>query len=53
MEGIKGVNLLEIGAVVIEMWGVENSKLAVLVNNTLVSHMAFLVADTWQYVLII
>ena len=55
MQGIKGVNLLEIGVVVIEisMWGVENSKLAVTVNNTLVSHTAFLAADTRPYLLII
>ena len=46
MEGIKYVNLIEIGPVVIEIQGAENGKLAVPVNNTLVSHTAFLVADT-------
>ena len=49
MEGIKYVNLIEIGPVVIEVWGVENSDLAVPVNNTLVY---FLAADTQPYVLI-
>ena len=46
MEGIKYVNLIEIGTVVIEIQGVENGKLAVSVNNTLVRHTAFLAADT-------
>ena len=46
MEGIKYVNLIEIGPVVIEIQGVENGELAVPVNNTLVHHMAFLAADT-------
>ena len=46
MEGIKYVNLIEIGLVVIEIRGAENGKLAVPVNNTLVSHTAFLAADT-------
>ena len=46
MEGIKYVNLIEIGPVVIEIQGVENSELAVPVNNTLVHHMAFLATDT-------
>ena len=46
MEGIKYVNLIEIGPVVIEIQGVENGELAVPVNNTLVSHTAFLAADT-------
>ena len=35
MEGIKYVNLIEIGPVVIEIRGAENGKLAVPVNNTL------------------
>ena len=39
MEGIKYVNLIEIVPVVIEIKGVENGKLAVPVNNTLVRHM--------------
>ena len=52
MEGIKYVNLIEIGPVVIEIRGAENSKLAVPVNNTLVRHMAFLPTDTRPCVLI-
>ena len=46
MEGIKYLNMIEIGPVVIEIRGFENGKLAVPVNNTLVHHMAFLAADT-------
>ena len=46
MEGIKYVNLIEISPVVIEIRRAENSELAVPVNNTLVSHRAFLAADT-------
>ena len=46
MKGIKYVNLIEIGPVVIEIQGAENGELAVPVNNTLVSHTAFLAADT-------
>ena len=52
MEGIKYMNLIEIGPVVIETGGVENGKLAVPVNNTLVRHTAFLAADTRPCVLI-
>ena len=52
MEGIKYVNLIEIGIVVIEIRGAENGQLAVPVNNTLVSHTAFLAADTRPCVLI-
>ena len=52
MEGIKYVNLIEIGPVVIEIRGAENGELAIPVNNTLVSHMAFLAADTRPCVLI-
>ena len=52
MEGIKYVNLIEIGPVVIEIRGAENSELAVPVNNTLVSHTTFLAADTRTCVLI-
>ena len=51
MEGIKYVNLIEIGPVVIEIQGAENGELAVPVNNTLVRHMAFLAADTQPCVL--
>ena len=39
MEGIKYVNLIEIGPVVIEIRGAENGELAVPVNNTVVSHI--------------
>ena len=46
MVGIKYVNLMEIGPVVIEIQGVENSKLVILVNNALVHHTAFLAANT-------
>ena len=52
MEAIKYVNLIEIGPVIIEIRGAENGKLAVPVNNTLVSHTAFLAADTRPCVLI-
>ena len=52
MEGIKYVNLIEIGPVVIEIQGVENGELAVPVNNTPVCHMAFLAADIQPCVLI-
>ena len=52
MEGIKYVNLIEIGPVVIEIRGVENGELAVPVNNTLVHHITFLAADTRPCVLI-
>ena len=38
MEGMKYVNLIEIGPVVIEIRGTKNGELAVLVNNTPVSH---------------
>ena len=38
MEGIKYVNLIEIGPVVIEIRGTENGELAVPVNNTLARH---------------
>ena len=50
MDGIKYVNLIEIDSVVIR--GVENRKLVVPVNNTLVCHMAFLAADRRPFVLI-
>ena len=52
MGDIKYVNLIEIGPVVIEIRGIKNSELAVLVNNTLVCHTAFLAADTQPCVLI-
>ena len=52
MEGIKYVNVIEIGVVVIEIRGIENGELAVPVNNTLVYHTAFLAADTQPCILI-
>ena len=52
MEGIKYMNLIESSPVVIEIRGAENGKLAVPVINTLVSHTAFLAADTRRCVLI-
>ena len=53
MEDIKYVNLIEISLMVIEIWGVESSELAVPINNTLVRHTTFLAADTWPCVLIL
>ena len=53
MEGIKYVNSIEISPVVIEIQGAENGKLVVRVNNTLVSHTAFLAADTRPCVLML
>ena len=52
MEGITYVNLIEIGPVIIEIQWAENGELAVPVNNTLVSHTAFLATDTRPCVLI-
>ena len=46
IEGIKYVNLLNIGPEVMEIQGVENGELAVPVNNTLVHHTAFLATNT-------
>ena len=46
MKAIKYMNLIEIGPLVIEIRVVENSKLAVPVNNKLVCHMAFLATET-------
>ena len=46
------MNVIEIGAVVIEIRGAENGELPVPVNNTLVHHMAFLAADIRPCVLI-
>ena len=46
MEGINYVHLIEIGPVVIEIQGVENSDLVVPVNNTLVCCTSFLAANT-------
>ena len=53
MEGIKCVNLIEIGPVVIEIRGVEIGELAIPVNNTLMCHTAFLATDRRPCVLII
>ena len=52
IEGIKYVNVIKINPVVIEIEGVENGKLLVPVNNTLVHYTAFLAADTQPCVLI-
>ena len=52
MEGIKYVNFIEIGPMVIEIRGAEYGELAVPVNNTLVHHTAFLATDTRPCVLI-
>ena len=52
MEGIKYVNLIEISVMVIEIRGVENGKLVVPGNNTLVCHTAFLATDTRPCVLV-
>ena len=46
MVGIQYVNLIEISPVGVEIRGVENGKLVIPVNNTLVCHMAFLAADS-------
>ena len=46
------MNLIENGPVVIGIRGAENGELAVLVNNTLVHHTAFLAADARPCVLI-
>ena len=40
MDGIKYVNLIEIGPMVIEIRGAENGELAVPVSNTLMRHTA-------------
>ena len=53
MKGIKYVNVIETGPVVIEIRGVKNRELAFPVNNTLVCQTAFLAADTPSCVLII
>ena len=52
MEGIKYVNLIEIGPVVTKIKGFENGELVVPVNNKLVHHTAFLAAvclDLYSY----
>ena len=49
MESINYTNLIEISSVVIEIWGIENGDLAVLVNNTLMYQLA---ADTHLCILI-
>ena len=45
MEGVKYINLIAIGMVVINIQGVENGELAVPVNNTCAPY-SFLAADT-------
>ena len=52
IEGIKYINLIEIGPVVMEMQRVENGDLMVPVNNTIVCCTSFLAADTQPCVLI-
>ena len=51
MEGIKCVNLIETGQVVIEIRSVENDDLVVPVNNILVFRTSFLAAETQPCVL--
>ena len=46
MKAIKYVNLIEINIVVIGIQGIENGKLVVPVNNTLVRQTAFLATNT-------
>ena len=46
------MNLIEISSVVIEIQGVENAELMVLVNDTLVHHTGFLTTDTQPCALI-
>ena len=45
-EGIKYLNLIGIGPLVIEIRGIENSEFVFPVNNTLVRHTVFLAAYT-------
>ena len=52
INGIKYMNLIEISVVVLEIHGVENGKLVVPINSTLVCHTAFLAVNTRPYVLI-
>ena len=52
MKGIKCVLLVQIGPIVIEIWGVENGDLAVPVNNAVVCCASFVAADTQPCVLI-
>ena len=40
------INYITLGPIVIEIPGVENAELAVLINNTHVHHVSFLDADT-------
>ena len=51
MKSIKYVNLVQISPVVFKIQEVENSVLAVPVNNTLVCHTSFLADDTHPCVL--
>ena len=45
-QGIKYVNMIEIGPVVIEIRWIDNGNLVVPVNYTLVCHTTFLAVDT-------
>ena len=50
---MEGINLIEIGPMVIDIRRVENSELVVPVNNTLVCNTAFYATDSSSYVLIL
>ena len=50
---MEGINLIEIGPMVIDIRRIENSELAVPVNNTLVCNTAFYATDTPLCVLIL
>ena len=52
MEGIKYVNLIETGPVVMEIQGVENNDLVAPVNNTLMCRTSLLATDIRPCVLI-
>ena len=43
---MEGINLIEIGPMVIDIRRIENGELAVPVNNTLVCNTAFYATDT-------
>ena len=46
MEGIKHANLIEVGAVDIEVWGIENSKLVVHVKHKCATWLSWLLTQT-------
>ena len=52
MEGMKYINLIQISKAVTEIQVVENGKLVVPVNNTLVCSTSFMTVDTQLCVLI-